>query len=281
MKALYVESCGFSQEYDYRWLQFREQTRERTDKENLPAILLEALALVDSESFSVVLARQDGELLLLVTGLEPKGRLDFVDRQIRIAVAWVVEDEADSERALRNLAAIALDPEELASLTIAISQAVTLGGEEGFETDVAALFALVDKEKARELVADNPPEMIPETIPETIPEKTYDKIPENIAKRAKISPERKRELAAELREYRLPPQSGPLVAVTGIKKEDTLREAGVWRGLSTLVKTEDWTEDLSAGKNSAILLELLGLGLAATALLGFLTRFFKIDTMRP
>ena len=269
MKALYVESCGFSQDYDYRWLQFREQTPAKTDKENLPAILLAALPLIDSETFSVVLARQDGELLLLVTGLQPKGRLDFVDRQIRIAVAWVAEDEADSERALRNLAASALEVEELESLTTAISQAVTLGGEEGFETDVEALFVLVDKNKARELSSDNLPESISEKIPKTI------------AKRAKISPERKQELAAELRQYRLPPQSGPLVVVTGIKKEDTLREAGVWRGLSTLVKTDDWTEDVSAGKNRGILLELVGLGLAVTALLGFLTRFLRIHTMRP
>lgn len=273
MKALYVESCGFSQEYDYRWLQFREQTEERTDKESLPAILIDALNLVDSETFSVVLARQDGELLLLVTGLEPKKRLDFVDRQIRIAVAWVGEDEADSELALRNLAARALEPEGLESLTTAISQAVTLGGEEGFQTNVAALFALAERHKGTELVAENPSEEIPEPVAQPVPD--------TIAKRAKTSPERKRELAAELRQYSLPLQTGVLVVVTGIKKEDTLREAGVWRGLSTLVKTEEWTENISAGKKSGILLELVGLGLAATALLGFLAKFFKIDTMRP
>lgn len=277
MKALYVESCGFSQEYDYRWLQFREQTEERTDKENLPAILLDALNLVDSETFSVVLARQDRELLLLVTGLEPKKRLDFVDRQIRIAVAWVGEDEADSELALRNLAARALEPEGLESLTTAISQAVTLGGEEGFQTDVAALFGLAERHKGTELVAENQSEEIAEPVAKPVSEQ----VPNTIAKRAKTSPERKQELAAELRQYPLPVQTGVLVVVTGIKKEDTLREAGVWRGLSTLVKTEEWTEDISPAKKSGILLELVGLGLAATALLGFLAKFFKIDTMRP
>lgn len=285
MKALYVESCGFSQEYDYRWLRFREQTQERTDKENLPAILIDALNLVDSETFSVVLARQDGELLLLVTGLEPKKRLDFVDRQIRIAVAWVGEDEADSELALRNLAARALEPEGLESLTTAISQAVTLGGEQGFQTDVAALLALAEQHKGTELVAENPSEEIADRVPEPVadrvPDRVSEPVPDTVAKRAKTSPERKRELAAELRQYPLPVQPGVLVVVTGIKKEDTLREAGVWRGLSTLVKTEDWTEDISAAKKSGILLELVGLGLAATALLGFLAKFFKIDTMRP
>ena len=61
---------------------------------------------------------------------------------------------------------------------------------------------------------------------------------------AKLSPIMKSKLSKELLEFKLPKTSDSedmvLVVVTGIKKEETLRNALVWRGLSNLVNREDW-----------------------------------------
>lgn len=56
------------------------------------------------------------------------------------------------------------------------------------------------------------------------------------------SPELRAQLAEEIRRCKLPPETEPLVVVTGFKKVETLADAKIWRGLSKLVDTEGWTE---------------------------------------
>lgn len=216
---IYVESRGFAQDDDYCWLKVAEASQERLEKEDLPAILQSAFQLIDSESFSVVLSRQDDKLLLLITGIEPDGKVDFVERQIRISVAWIAEN---NEAGFRLLAANALDEEKCQILTAKLSQAVTLGGETGFQVDYLKILELSDRSQSQELPGNE--------------------LPNPTKQIAQISPERKKELSEELKQYRLPDKSGLLVVVTEIKKQETLVNANVWRGLSSLVKDKDWRE---------------------------------------
>ena len=67
-----------------------------------------------------------------------------------------------------------------------------------------------------------------------------------IPKIAKNSQNRKDELASELKKFRLPNKSANctkyelLVVVTGIKSEDSLAQANIWRSLSSLVESVNW-----------------------------------------
>lgn len=217
---IYILSRGFEQNYDYlRWLEIINEKQKWVD--GVPNIFQqEATDLIQSEAPSVVLARRGDKLLLLLTAIEPEGRTDFARRQIRISVAWLSEDSKDNQGVLRMLAARALEEEERKSLTEEISQAVTLGGEEGFQAKFEDMLRLADQDKAKELLQDEPPD-------------TAKKI-------AKTSSDMKRKLAEELKQYCLPKEEGALVVVTGIKNEETLKKAGVWRGLSTSVQAQDW-----------------------------------------
>ncbi len=82
--AIYVQSCGVSQNNDYRWLKIGENDHIS----RIPPILKRPFSIVvgklekevfvtdmiDSKTPSIVLARSDRELLLLVTGLKAKKR---------------------------------------------------------------------------------------------------------------------------------------------------------------------------------------------------------------
>lgn len=217
---IYIESRGFSQDDDYRWLKVTEESEARVDQEYLPTIIQEANKLIDSESASIVLSRKNNSLLFLLTSIEPVDRLDFAHRQIRISVAWLMSDSLDNERILRMLAASALDTEERQDLTTEISQAVILGGDLGFQVDFQHIQKLTNISAAKNLLQD--------------------KLPNTTKKIAQLSPQRQQELASELKEYRLPNQQGLIVVVTGIKKEQALIDANIWRSLSSLVVYSDW-----------------------------------------
>ncbi|MGD1803852.1 hypothetical protein ACP6PL_00190 [Dapis sp. BLCC M126] len=217
---IYIESRGFSQDDDYRWLKVTEESQTRVDKEDLPTIIQEATQIIDSESASIVLSRKNNSLLFLLTSIEPVERVDFAHRQIRISVAWLMPDYLDNERILRMLAATALDTEERQYLTTQISQAVILGGELGFQVNFEHIEKLTNISAAKKSLQD--------------------KLPNTAQKIAAISPQRQEELASELKEYSLPNQQGFIVVVTEIKKEKVLIDANIWRGLSTLVVSSDW-----------------------------------------
>ncbi len=217
---IYIESRGLSQDDDYRWLKVTKDSQTRVDKEDLPTIIQEANQLIDSESASIVLSRKNNSLLFLLTSIEPVDRVDFAHRQIRISVAWLMPDSLDNQRILRMLAATALDTEERQYLTTEISQAVILGGELGFQVNFEYIQKLTNISAAKNLLQD--------------------KLPNTTKKIAEISPKRQQELASELKEHCLPNQQGLIVVVTGIKKEQALIDANIWRGLSSLVVSPDW-----------------------------------------
>jgi len=215
---IYVQSRGFEQEYDYCWLQSYGSGKT---EQQIPPISPEVTKLIDSESPSVVLAKLNSkEILLLITGIEPDERVDFLDRQIRISVAWVglISDELF----LKNLAVRALQAEEQHYFTAEINQAVPLGGEYGFH---------IDSEKMQQLIEAHLPTQSPASKPPNLTKKI-----------GKNSAKLRNQLAEELTEYKLPTKPGTLVIVTGIKKRETLENAAIWRSLSSLVEADNWEE---------------------------------------
>jgi len=220
---VYVQSRGDSEEYDYRWMRITEQEQRL----EIPSFLTRSLLigrssevrifdLIQSEAPSVVLARDNGELLLLVTGIEST-RQDFRGRRIRNSVAWMCQDSDEHERFLRAIASQAL----LDQLREKVDLAVEFGGEYGFQVDFGKISNLLSTAEL---------------------EKIHTREPKLDKKLGKNLPRVRDELASELEERRLPTEDGVLVVVTGIKTESALKQAGIWRGLSALVEAERWQE---------------------------------------
>lgn len=216
---VYIRSRGFEQNNDYRWLKVTEKEHQRVN--GLPSFFQnDSVNLIYSESPSIVLSRRNGLLLLLITAIRPEGRIDFSNRQVRISVAWIAEDFAPTEKVFRLLAAHALNEDNL--LIEEVIEAVTFGGTEGFQGDFEKLLRIADPNKVDEEIQNQP----------LTPSQELNRL-------AKLSPDMKNLLAQEIREFCLPKREGVLIVSTGIKKEETLREAEVWRGLSSLIHSEN------------------------------------------
>lgn len=214
---IYVQSRGFEQDYDYRWLQIYG---DGSIKRQIPPLSPEVIDLIDGDALSIVLARLDTQkLLLLVTGIEPDGRIDFLGRQIRISLAWLGVNS--DQYLLRKLAAHILNEDELKDFTAEINQAIILGGEEGFQARLEHMQTITQL-KLEELSTGTPPDLTK-------------KIGCNSVKL-------RNQLALELQQSYLPTEIGSLVIVTGIQERENLENAQVWRSLSTLVEAEDWQE---------------------------------------
>lgn len=216
---IYVQSRGIAQ--DYCWLDNDLNIVEADP------LVKQAKDLIESEAFSVVLARNNNKLLLLVTGLKSSKRKDYRGRTIRNSVAWIAQDTEENECTLRAIAVHALR----GSLKKDIDDAVKSGGEKGFEVSFKKIKTLTETTtnpaKSELLGSDKEKPKIG---------RTSDKL--------------KQELASDLEKYLLPKhkldnqQFMPLVVVTGIQDEETLKKAGVWRGLSSLVdsNSQSWED---------------------------------------
>lgn len=219
---VYVQSCGFSVDDDYRWLRVDADFQQPEIPPIMTRLILtdnrsqvRVTDLIQSEAPSLVLARDSGELLLLITGLEASQRQDFRGRKIRNSLAWVCQDSEEHELFLRAISVAALREK----LEVKIDSVVDFGGEYGFQVNFDQIQTLLSEDELTKI--------------NSVAAKMDYKIGKN-------SPELKAELANELAEYSLPLENGILVVVTGIKKASTLMQAGVWRGLSNLVEVEGW-----------------------------------------
>lgn len=215
---IYVKSRGFAQEDGYCWLS------------ETPSIITSnrVTDCIQTESPSLVLGRYSEQLLLLITGLEAKGRKDFRDRPICNSIAWVAEDSAAHEEQLCALAVRALRTfleEKQDGLDAEIDEAIPVGGPDGFT---------VNWELLRGLSASATPSSHPQKSDREREEHSTDKLAKNCDRT-------KEDLATQLEQYGLPQGEGPLVVVTGIKSKDVLIQARVWRGLSKSLEEEDWT----------------------------------------
>lgn len=206
---IYVQSRGVSEKNGYCWLQIAENSQQRVDE---PLPIKKFKDLLQTEAPSILLARENNQLLLLVTGIKASTRTDFMGRIIRNSVAWV--GQKDDEDILRAIAIRALQSfrgED--SLKEEIDAAVKPDAEEGFQVNFDALKA---QELAKIVEVEN-------NDPDKTIEIGLSNSEENVTK-----------LVKDLKECQLPDKQGPLVVFTGIKSQSALKEAGVWRGYSSL-----------------------------------------------
>jgi len=204
---IFVQSRGFSSEFDYCW------------QPKVAPFLDRIASLIQDDYPSTVLARIDSKLILLATGLSSPEKKDFRDRTIQHSLMWVLDDDLDADQQIRAIAIEALR-EKLADR---VDKYIHLGGEAGFSFSEAEI-----KNMSSSLLDQNPVGSDP-------PRELTTKI-------AKTSRELREDIAEKLQHYSLPKSYEFVVIVTGIKAEKALEKAGAWRSLSSLVKSNDWRD---------------------------------------
>jgi hypothetical protein len=209
---IYVQSRGYSPNVEYCW------------QPEVPPHLNKISGLIQSESPSVVVGRFDKELILLVTGLQSFER-DFRDRPIRHSIAWICSDNKHDERKIREIAVQALQ----GLLRDRVNQCIEVGGESGFKLVDRKLQEMTDSFKGEEIEERDLKDL------------------EKSRKIGKNSQELRDDLKNELQKYSLPKEYEIIVVSTGIKSEESLKKAGIWRSLSSLVKSDEW-RDLSSSE---------------------------------
>lgn len=220
--TIYIQSCGRSQNHDYRWLEVR------TRKPEIPSELkkLQPEELIDSQKSSIILARlhncSKSFLVLLITALKTRdGRTDFVGRQIRNSVAWVEIDSDEKERQLRKIAIQALKGD----LAGVVDEAVENNADSdyGFEADFTKLRAIGSFSDSLDI--------------------GFEEEEPNVLKFGENNDLFKPALVLDLTKYSLPKLAGDiqiLVVVTTMKSLEGLKSRGVWRGLSSRIESEVW-----------------------------------------
>lgn len=138
---IYVQSCGVSQDHDYRWLKIPETGQPYSE---IPRILKQASGiengtnvrltdLYESQEPTIVVARDRRELLLLVTALEATERTRVYGRQVRNSVAWVMQYSKENKQLLINIAAHVRQNWDY--LRKAIDEAVEFDDLDGFKVN--------------------------------------------------------------------------------------------------------------------------------------------------
>jgi hypothetical protein len=221
--TIYVQSRGESQDHDYCWLE--------VSKNGEPEIIippgLEKIRsgqLIDNQKPSLILARSDRYLILLLAALESQNRTDFVGRRIRNSVVWVEIDSPENEQNLRKITIQALEG-NLASI---VNQAVDSDSTSkyGFRVDYQELIKAVEGKSSKLDIQCN-------------------KVEHPTLKLGGNNKHLKLDLASELKEYTLPTKEDSiqiLIVVTTLKSQKGLEEQRVWRGLSSRIESEEWIE---------------------------------------
>ena len=209
---IFVQSRGISVDYGYNWVDENDVIVEK------PNILNNFIDLLQ-ESSSLLIARENPKLLLVVTGI-PSARRDYQNRTIFISVAWIVKDDHVNEALIRNLASKILSPVtgEIDPKK-SIENCVKAGGENGFKVvDFESLRSLLEKQESS---SPSKSELQP---------KLEIKSDEPIKQLEQLE-----QLAKDLKEQSLPKKDRPLVVVTGIQTYADFKKANVFRGLAKFV----------------------------------------------
>jgi hypothetical protein len=209
--TIYILSRGQKEDQDYSWFKIKKENLIRETPPIFKRVPVETV--IEHQKPSMILARQDSEFLLLVTGLKAREeRTDFMGRSVRNSIAWVYSDSEEHEKILRFLAIRALKNE----LESELDQAITIGGEYGFQVDRNALEQLA------------------------FPENIESQPAEIVCKLGKNCPKLRQNLAEELQKYSIPSRDGFLIIITTLKAKSALSLSGVWRGLSDRIENEEW-----------------------------------------
>ncbi|MEN8216103.1 MAG: hypothetical protein ABFS56_06950 [Pseudomonadota bacterium] len=210
-KSFYVQSRGVSHDYDYQWKKITPDEQQQDDAEFILA--LNEFLDTEYEPFSLLIARTEEGLCLLITGLR-SNRKYFQNRVIINSLAFIFDE--DEERKLRGLAVRFLG-DEVESIRDKLDQIIIDDDKLGFRVEYEGFHRLFsDKGNASN---------------DGKPQEDECKIGNN--NQILLS-----ELAEILGNTPLPKRQGTLVVVTGIKKPDKL--ANVWRALCLFDKSQDW-----------------------------------------
>jgi ribosome-binding factor A len=216
---IFVQSRGISVDYGYNWV---DKNQVIVAKPNILNNFIDLL----QESSSLLIARENQKLLLVVTGI-PSARRDYQNRIIFISVAWIVDDNDDKEAKIRSLASKILspvtgeiDPKQ------SIEDCVKDGGKNGFTVeDFESLINLL-KDQENSSASKSELKLQPELeIKSDEPIKQLEQL---------------EQLAKDLKEQSLPKKDIPLkdiplVVVTGIQSYADFKKANVFRGLAKFV----------------------------------------------
>ncbi|MCG5057329.1 MAG: hypothetical protein KA714_04820 [Limnoraphis sp. WC205] len=209
--TIYILSRGQKEDQDYSWFKIKKENLIRETPPIFKRVRVETV--IDHQKPSMILARQDSEFVLLVTGLKAREeRADFMGRSVRNSIAWVYSDSEEHDKILRSLAIRALKNE----LESEIDRAINIGGEYGFQ---------VNKDSIEQLAS---------------PENLESKPAETVCKLGKNSPKLRQKLAEELQKYSIPSRDDFLIIITTLKAKSALSLSGVWRGLSDRIESEEW-----------------------------------------
>lgn len=209
--TIYILSRGQKEDQDYCWLKINKENLIRETPPIFKRVPVETV--IDHQKPSMILAHQNSELVLLVTGLKAREeRADFMGRSVRNSIAWVDYNSEEADKKMRSLAIRALKNE----LESEIEQAISIGGEYGFQVDRDAIEKLAS--------------------PETLKSQP----PETVCKLGKNYQKLRQELAEELQKYSIPSRDGFLIIITTLKAKSALTLSGVWRGLSERIENEEW-----------------------------------------
>lgn len=214
---IFVQSRGISVDYGYNWVDENDVIVEK------PNILNNFIDLLQ-ESSSLLIARENPKLLLVVTGI-PSARRDYQNRIIFISVAWIVEDNPVKEAKIRNLASKILlskiflpdtdeiDPNQGIEACVYDEKENSFQEKNGFTVDFKSLRSLLEEQESSKLSDEDEKEVSYEKSNDTTIQK----------------------LAKDLKEKSLPKENRPLVVVTGIQSKADFKKANVFRGLAKFV----------------------------------------------
>ncbi|MFY7806327.1 MAG: hypothetical protein ACOVQ7_23175 [Limnoraphis robusta] len=209
--TIYILSRGQKEDQDYSWFKIKKENLIRETPPIFKRVPVETV--IDHQKPSMILARQDSEFVLLVTGLKAREeRADFMGRSVRNSIAWVDYNSEEAEKKLRSIAIRALKNE----LESELDKAISIGGEYCFQ---------VDKDAIEQLAS---------------PENIESQPAETVCKLGKNCPELRQDLAEELQKYSIPSRDGFLIIITTLKAKSALSLSGVWRGLSDRIDNEEW-----------------------------------------
>ncbi len=208
-KSFYVQSRGVSHNYDYQWKKITPDEQQQDDAKFI--LPLNEFLDTEYEPFSLLIARTEEGLCLLITGLQ-SNRKDFQNRVIRNSLAFIFDE--DKEQELRGIAVRFLEDEK--SIRKKLEQIITDDEKLGFRVkydDFCELFSdkvngIGDGQPKNECLIGNTSTLLLSDLAET------------------------------LRKTKLPQQQEKLVVVTGIKSPEKL--AKVWRALCSLEKSTGW-----------------------------------------
>lgn len=209
--TIYILSRGQKEDQDYSWFKIKTESLIRETPPIFTEVRVETV--IDHQKPSIILARKGSNLLLLVTGLKAREeRADFMGRSVRNSIAWVDYNSEEAEKKLRSLAIRAFKNE----LESEIDQAISIGGEYGFQVNKNAIEQLASPENLESQPA------------------------ETVCKLGKNCPKLRQDLAEELQKYSIPSRDGFLIIITTLKAKSALSLSGVWRGLSDRIENEEW-----------------------------------------